>query len=119
MNAVYIASGKSNTEVPFFGEGFPEGDADTLLEFDGAGETYPHTAQGAWAAWCKTRDAKDAAGFATFIGETCPVVASTAKAKGMKFSQVANEEDWARIIDALTAACADQVAADDPSDLPF
>ena len=55
----------------------------------------------------------------SFIGETCPVVASTAKAKGMKFSQVANEEDWARIIDALTAACADQVAADDPSDLPF
>ena len=82
-------------------------------------DAYPHTAQGAWAAWCKTRDAKDAAGFATFIGETCPVVASTAKAKGMKFSQVANEEDWARIIDALTGAGADETPADDPSDLPF
>lgn len=86
---------------------------------DGAGETYPHTAQGAWAAWCKTRDAKDAAGFAAFIGETCPVVASTAKAKGMKFSQVANEEDWARIIDALTGAGADETPADDPDNLPF
>ena len=82
-------------------------------------DAYPHTAQGAWAAWCKTRDAKDAAGFAAFIGETCPVVASTAKAKGMKFSQVANEEDWARIIDALTGAGADETPADDPSDLPF
>ena len=82
-------------------------------------EAYPHTAQGAWAAWCKTRDDKDAAGFTTFIGETCPVVASTAKAKGMKFSQVANEEDWARIIDALTGAGADETPADDPSDLPF
>ena len=82
-------------------------------------DAYPHTAQGAWTAWCKTRDAKDAAGFATFIGETCPVVASTAKAKGMKFSQVANEEDWARIIDALTGDGADETPADDPSDLPF
>lgn len=91
----------------------------SVANADGAGETYPHTAQGAWAAWCKTRDAKDAAGFATFIGETCPVVASTAKAKGMKFSQVANEEDWARIIDALTGAGADETPADDLSDLPF
>lgn len=81
-------------------------------------EAYPHTAQGAWAAWCKLRDANDAKGFATFIGQTCPTVASTAKAKGMKFSQVANEEDWAHIIDALTGANAEP-AADDPSDLPF
>ena len=85
---------------------------------DGAGETYPHTAQGAWAAWCKLRDANDAKGFATFIGQTCPTVASTAKAKGMKFSQVANEEDWACIIGALTGANAEP-AADDPEDLPF
>lgn len=101
----------------------------TVLELEKVGSTsvgvtvsadaYPHTARGAWAAWCKTRDAKDAAGFAAFIGETCPVVASTAKAKGMKFSQVANEEDWARIIDALTGAGADETPADDPSDLPF
>lgn len=82
------------------------------------GETYAHTAQGAWSAWCKLRDAKDAKGFATFIGQTCPTVASTAKAKGMKFSQVANEEDWAHIIDALTGANAEP-AADDPDNLPF
>ena len=44
---------------------------------------------------------------------------ATAKAKGMKFSQVANGEDWARIIDALTGAGADETPADDPSDLPF
>lgn len=101
----------------------------TVLELEKVGSTsvgvtvssdaYPHTAQGAWAAWCKTRDAKDVAGFAAFIGETCPVVASTAKAKGMKFSQIANEEDWVRIIDALTGAGADKTPADDPSDLPF
>ena len=82
------------------------------------GEAYPHTAQGAWAAWCKLRDANDAKGFATFIADICPTVASTAKAKGMKFSAVANEEDWAHIIDALTGANAEP-AADDPSDLPF
>jgi hypothetical protein len=91
--------------------GSAAGDAD-------GGEAYLNTAHGAWAAWCKTRDAKDAAGFATFIAQTCPVVAETAKAKGMKFSQVANEEDWARIIDALTGTNA-APAADDPDNLPF
>lgn len=85
---------------------------------DGGDEGYPHTAQGAWAAWCKLRDANDAKGFATFIGQTCPTVASTAKAKGMKFSAVANEEDWAHIIAVLTGANAEP-AADDPDNLPF
>ena len=81
-------------------------------------EAYPHTAQGAWAAWCKTRDANDAAGFAAFIADICPTVASTAKAKKMKFSQVANEEDWACIIGALTGGPSEP-AADDPDNLPF
>ena len=82
------------------------------------GEAYPHTAQGAWAAWCKTRDPKDATGFAAFIGDVCPTVAKTAKAKGMKFSQVANEEDWACIIGALTGGPSEP-AVDDPDNLPF
>ena len=86
---------------------------------DGAGETYPHTAQGAWAAWCKLRDPKDAKGFAAFIGDVCPTVAKVAKGKGMKFSQVANEEDWAHVIDALTGANAAEAPADDPDNLPL
>ena len=84
----------------------------------GGEEAYPHTAQGAWAAWCKLRDPKDAKGFAAYIGQVCPIVESTAKAKGVKFSAVADEEDWARIIDALKGANEDP-AAGDPDDLPF
>lgn len=86
---------------------------------DGGEEAYPNTAQGAWAAWCKSRDANDAAGFAAFIGRICPTVASTAKAKGMKFSQVANEEDWSRIIYALTDAPAEPAADDPDAGFPF
>ena len=34
VNAVYIASGKSNTEVPFFGEGFAQTSASKLRQID-------------------------------------------------------------------------------------
>ena len=85
-----------------------------------AGETFTPDAKGAWSAWCRFRDEKDAAGFTAMLSQVRPKVAEVAKKAGKKFSQVAQADDWTAIIAAITGAGAgDAPAEDDPDNLPF
>ncbi len=90
---------------------------------DAGGDAFTNDAKGAWAAWCKHRDEKDAAGFTALLAQVRPVVADVAKKSGKKFSQVAQADDWAAIIATITGAGAANAgegpADDDPDNLPF
>ena len=89
---------------------------------DGDATPYAKDAMGAWAAWCKHRDAKDAAGFTALLAQVRPAVADVAKKAGKKFSQVAQADDWEAIIAAITGAGAAQEPEpdmNDPDNLPF